>query len=92
MRQKGVQESGSRYETLNELNLSTNIDLTAEIQKLAQKSWGRIAISERVITINELNFSFHNGNKWGLLSQQAEEVGEDVPDVNFFSEDDQARV
>ena len=70
MRQKPEGESGSRYEVLEERNLSAIRDLTVELNRFKQKSFNRVAITARCLTLNDANFSFANSCHWKLNVQR----------------------
>ena len=70
LRQKQIGESGARYEVVDERNLSIIKDMTIEINEFKEKSFNRISVTERCITLNDSNFSFENGNQWRLNVQR----------------------
>ena len=60
-RQKRAQESGNRYALIkNEYNLAQVKNLTVELLKYKKKPFNRMVISDRVLTLNDTNFSFAN--------------------------------
>ena len=66
LRQKGDEESGARYEVVEEKNLTLGKELTLEFNEYKQKEFNRLSITERCITLNDKNFNFFNGHFWKL--------------------------
>ena len=54
------------YETISEISLDTSTypKLSEEIAKYEKIPFNRIAVADRVITINDRNFNLFNGDSW----------------------------
>ena len=59
---------GGGYEIISEKDLSISKDLMQDLSKYQLTPFNRLAISERVITINEKNYNFSNFHSWELDS------------------------
>lgn len=66
MRQKGPEETGSRYEVLKEVDLSLGKEMTNELNQYKQKPFNSMGISDRCISLNDTNFNLFNSYSWPL--------------------------
>ena len=78
LRQKGDEESGARYEVVEEKNLALGKELTLEFNEYKQKEFNRLSITERCITLNDKNFNFFNGHFWKLDIQRKNDSAANV--------------
>lgn len=66
MRQKGPEETGSRYEVLKEVDLAFGKEMTHELNHYKQKPFNSMAITDRCISFNDTNFNLFNSHSWPL--------------------------
>ena len=66
IKQKAEDESGPRYSIIDEKDLSPSRELAQELSRHKLKSFARLTITKRCITLNDQNYNFFNGHSWPL--------------------------